>query len=101
MEKTAMPRQDASFDTLRSYRLSSRLLASALFGLLGMALGWPEPLPAAPGDATTASFQEPEAPSGKTIQVVAIVNGEDIARQELAQDCLKLYGKEVLESLVN
>jgi parvulin-like peptidyl-prolyl isomerase len=34
-------------------------------------------------------------------QVVAIVNGEEIARNELAKYCLWHYGKPVLESMVN
>ncbi len=33
--------------------------------------------------------------------IVAVVNGETITRPELAQMCLKRYGKSVLESLVN
>jgi len=34
-------------------------------------------------------------------QIVAIVNQEEIGREELSKDCLSHYGKEVLESLVN
>ncbi len=45
--------------------------------------------PVAGGDGQTAP------------QIVAIVNGEEIQRQELARECLKVYGNEVLESLVN
>ena len=33
--------------------------------------------------------------------VVAVVNGEEIQRQELASECLAVYGKEVLESVMN
>ena len=33
--------------------------------------------------------------------VVAVVNGEEIQRQELAGECLAVYGKEVLESVMN
>src|SRR4029079_2856487 len=29
------------------------------------------------------------------------VNGEELQRQELAQECLSVYGKEVLESVLN
>jgi parvulin-like peptidyl-prolyl isomerase len=43
--------------------------------------------------ATTPANQKP--------QVVAIVNNEEIGRQELAQECLTHYGKEVLETIVN
>jgi len=34
-------------------------------------------------------------------KVVAVVNGEDIGRQELAQECLRHYGQTVLEALTN
>ena len=37
----------------------------------------------------------------KSLQVVAVVNGEEIQRQELARECLSVYGKEVLESVLN
>ncbi len=33
--------------------------------------------------------------------VMALVNGQDIHRRQLAQSCIERYGKEVLESLVN
>lgn len=37
----------------------------------------------------------------KEMQVVAMVNGEQITRQELAKECLERYGREVLESIIN
>ncbi len=37
----------------------------------------------------------------KELAVVALVNNEQITRQELAQACLERYGREVLESIVN
>ncbi|HEY2147467.1 MAG TPA: peptidyl-prolyl cis-trans isomerase, partial [Pirellulales bacterium] len=43
--------------------------------------------------ATTPAQQQP--------QVVAVVNNEQIGRQELAQECLTHYGKDVLEAMVN
>lgn len=39
--------------------------------------------------------------SDGTIGVMAVVNGESISRQELAQECLRQHGEEVLESIVN
>ncbi|MEX0641613.1 MAG: peptidylprolyl isomerase [Pirellulales bacterium] len=39
--------------------------------------------------------------AGGTPEVVAVVNGESIKRQELATQCLRYHGKDVLESLVN
>jgi len=40
------------------------------------------------------------APSSQA-RVVAVVNGEEITREDLARECLRHYGKEVLESLCN
>ena len=34
-------------------------------------------------------------------QLAAVVNGQEVTRQELAGECLRVFGKEVLESLVN
>jgi parvulin-like peptidyl-prolyl isomerase len=36
-----------------------------------------------------------------SMSVVAIVNREEISREELARECLTVYGKEVLQSVVN
>jgi parvulin-like peptidyl-prolyl isomerase len=58
--------------------------------------------PAAPA---AASAEKPSAaPTGTAAtvpQVVATVNGQPIARQELADECLRTYGADVLESIVN
>ena len=35
------------------------------------------------------------------MKIVAAVNGEQITRQELADECLRRYGDEVLEGIVN
>jgi len=46
----------------------------------------------------------PAAPSNggaSQLKIVASVNGEDITRNDLANECLKHYGEEVLASLVN
>jgi parvulin-like peptidyl-prolyl isomerase len=49
-----------------------------------------------------ASSQTPaQGGPGQPLKVVAIVNGEQIERQQLAQECLSVYGKEVLESVLN
>ncbi len=36
-----------------------------------------------------------------TMPIVAIVNGEEITREQLGQECLRHYGREVMESMVN
>ncbi|MDO4582612.1 MAG: peptidylprolyl isomerase [Planctomycetia bacterium] len=44
----------------------------------------------------------PAAPATRTVmKVMAIVNGEEIDRQQLAQACLKDYGSEVLERIIS
>ena len=58
------------------------------------------------GRATEAEAEtesEAELPSAKPPQhdVMALVNGKDISRQDLLSECVKQHGKEILESLVN
>jgi parvulin-like peptidyl-prolyl isomerase len=43
----------------------------------------------------------PKAATSKERDVVAVVNGEPIRREELGQDCLRRFGSDVLNSLVN
>jgi len=52
--------------------------------------------PAAP--ATTSAVAPPNT---KDLKVMAVVNGEQITRQQLGQECMRRFGKEVLESMVN
>jgi parvulin-like peptidyl-prolyl isomerase len=40
-------------------------------------------------------------PSASTLQVMAVINGEQITRTELGRECIRRYGEEVLESMVN
>ena len=49
-----------------------------------------DPAPMRNGNATSSQQQ-----------TVAVVNGEEIHRQELAQECLAEYGKDVLEAVMN
>lgn len=50
--------------------------------------------------APAAQTAGPQQPLAKTkLQVVARVNGEDISRNELAEECLRHYGEEVLERM--
>lgn len=52
--------------------------------------------------ATTGATQGVNRQVGQDrIQTVAVVNGEPISRDTLAQACLARFGKEVLESMVN
>jgi len=43
----------------------------------------------------------PAVPKSAPLKIVATVNGEDITRNDLAAECLRHYGTEVLENLVN
>jgi parvulin-like peptidyl-prolyl isomerase len=54
---------------------------------------------ASPQNRTAAPDQTAQPP--KTIQVMAIVNGQQITRQQIAQVCLNRHGSDVLESIVN
>ncbi len=51
--------------------------------------------------ATTTTNTPASAPSQQRQNIVASVNGQQITRQELADECMLRFGKEVLESLVN
>ena len=50
---------------------------------------------------TQANAQQQPAASQQTISVLAIVNGEQITRQQLADECLKRFGNDILERLTN
>ena len=54
------------------------------------------------GNVRNASATSPAATSAADPQQLAgVVNGQEVTRQELAGDCMRVFGKEVLESLVN
>ncbi len=57
--------------------------------------------PAHRTSAATTQTPQSVAPAPQTPKLVATVNGEQISRQELAEECLRRYGAEVLESVVN
>ncbi len=60
------------------------------------------PVPA--NSANTSSSEGSGGESGKAAEkpkIVATVNGEHITRDQLAAECLRHYGKEVLESMIN
>lgn len=50
---------------------------------------------------TSAVSKTGGLPSSSTLQVMAVVNGEQINRQDLGRECIRRYGEEVLESMVN
>jgi len=96
-----------------SFRPSLRLLASiggciAIIGVCaGLKMYWgagmataqaPAVRPAPRAPARTAA---PPAANPKKLDIMAVVNGETIKRDELAKECLSRYGKDVLEAMVN
>ncbi|HTQ38337.1 MAG TPA: peptidylprolyl isomerase [Pirellulales bacterium] len=54
----------------------------------------------APAPGNPGTVQSNNATSSQQ-QTVAVVNGEEIHRQELAQECLAQFGKDVLETVMN
>ena len=69
-----------------------------------------EEVPSTPVAGQSAPPSQPTQPSSNTrnadsnapeLKIVAAVNGEDISRQEFAEECLRHYGKDVLEKLTN
>ncbi len=63
----------------------------------------PGPAPVAPASpASRPSASPPVATSpSPPLKIVATVNGEQITREELGRECLRHYGPQVLESVVN
>jgi parvulin-like peptidyl-prolyl isomerase len=57
--------------------------------------------PAAKATAAGAASRPSANAAESKPAIVAVVNGQSIARQELAKQCLDRYGQAVLESLVN
>jgi parvulin-like peptidyl-prolyl isomerase len=55
---------------------------------------------ASPVRRTSAQSGKSTAPKQR-LELMAIVNGEEISRQDLARECLTVYGEEVLQSVVN
>jgi parvulin-like peptidyl-prolyl isomerase len=80
------------------YRLTMFCLVAGLLGgatVLAQS-GSPAALPAA------AAGPDPAPVAGKpAMPIMAVVNGEQIQREMLANECLRRYGEEVLENLIN
>jgi len=55
----------------------------------------------ASGRSVSASRPAPERGTAPPMKTVAAVNGVPVTREDLARECLRHYGKEVLERLVN
>ena len=66
-------------------------------------VSWARPAPASSGTELPAPDRSQPGTSSRHQQAdtAAVVNGQRITRQELADECLNRHGTEVLESLVN
>lgn len=73
--------------------LRSLILSVASFVVLLAVVASPAIAQTTPAKATPAKDDK--------VQTVAVVNGEAISRQQLAQACLARFGKDVLESVIN
>lgn len=70
------------------------------------ATGKPAAKPGALAPVVSATAAKPlgsasAQPDTSKLQVMAVVNGEQITRTELGRECIRRYGGEVLESMVN
>jgi len=98
----------------RGRRVFRDRMVLVLLGALLAVNGWPglSPLfgqgraPQVPGRqaatrAPLVASKKPATSSSSKLKVLAVVNQEQITRQELAREVLRRYGDEVLESLIN
>jgi parvulin-like peptidyl-prolyl isomerase len=56
---------------------------------------------AAAGGSAAALPTARQKPNAATLSVMAVVNGQQITRADLGRECIRRYGEEVLESLIN
>lgn len=65
------------------------------------------PAVAAPGGSVSVASKasstgaKPRKPKLSEMKVMAVVNAETVSREQLAKECLRRYGEEVLENLIN
>ena len=68
---------------------TARLIATLLFALFTV-------LPVVAG-----AQNAPPQTARKPLQVLAVVNGQEVTRQQIANECMRRFGEDVLESIVN
>ena len=78
----------------RSRRATSLFTAVALPCVLSLAWGMS-------GQAVVAQQHAAPAQQQQQINVLAVVNGQEITRQQMANQCLRRFGSDVLQSIVN
>jgi len=90
------------------------LLLAACFGAEGLpraqaANPFKKSAPAATPSATQGTGAKPATGAGgkpvvdseKKVDLIAVINGEKVARDEFAKECVKRYGTEVLDNMVH
>ena len=50
---------------------------------------------------SNSAAQQPAQPQQQQIETLAFVNGKPISRQQVAQECLRRFGEDVMEDIVN
>jgi parvulin-like peptidyl-prolyl isomerase len=59
------------------------------------------PAGSVPAAAAQAAAAQAQATRANALPVMAVVNGEQIPRAELGRECVRRYGEDVLESMIN
>jgi parvulin-like peptidyl-prolyl isomerase len=114
MEKAIMAGKDASGRTPRSgsaqfasLTLQAPVLVSVLAlvflgaGPIGLRSARAQQAGPAPAGAAAPAASPSARPDPAKSPVMAVVNGEQITRQALAEECIRRYSDEVLESMVS
>jgi len=86
-------------DTVETRPHFIRLLPAAWLGMVLLMATAASGQTAAP--STTAGPQPAPGSAKSAMPIMAVVNGEQITRQELANECMRRYGEEVLENLIH
>lgn len=87
---------------MKTNRIKSILLRSASWLLAIVMLGGMTPTVSAQQQNTAPDHQNPPGQvAGEQIQTLAVVNGKPISRQQIANECLRRFGSEVLQSVIN
>lgn len=85
-----------------AWLLSAMLPVTLVFGqAAGPASATRAPAPAAAGTQTAPAAPAATAATTVPMPIMAVVNGEQITREILGSECLRRYGQEVLDGLIN
>ena len=85
-------------NTNRIYTHPSNLKSAFAAGLVLLGLA---PWVTAQNQQSAPKQTPPGQVQGEQIQTLAVVNGKPVTRQQLANECMRRFGKEVLQSVIN